>query len=390
MEEKNDSRTESYDYFDHLTERSVEELLTFRIRDSGKLIAGLYCVYAPGELIRAADIIPVGLCGKKETPIQHAEKVLPSSLCPLIKSSYGYAATDTCPFFALSDFIIGETTCDGKKKMYEFLGRLKSLYLIQLPYDQEGKGARAFWKSEMERFCDFLFEKSGTAVTEKQLAHQIRVHNRMRRELKLIWELAADSRSPLNSLQIMTILEGKSFVVDMEEYIGKLRTLRTELEEIISSNSIQPDSAPCRILLTGCPIGKGCEKVLNLVEEAGASVVCMENCTGMKSISTEVKETGDPFQSIADRYLDIPCSCMTPNTKRMDSIRILARDFNVQGVIDMTWQFCHTYNIESEVLEEEVQRDLELPFLHLETDYSPSDTEQLRTRIEAFLEIVSK
>ena len=150
------------------------------------------------------------------------------------------------------------------------------------------------------------------------------------------------------------------------------------------------DSAPCRILLTGCPVGKGCEKVLQLVEEAGASVVCMENCTGMKSILTPVEESGNPLQAIADRYLNIPCSCMTPNTRRMDSIRRLAHDFNVQGVIDMTWQFCHTYNIESEILEQEVRSALGLPFLHLETDYSPSDTEQLRTRIEAFIEIASK
>ena len=81
---------------------------------------------------------------------------------------------------------------------------------------------------------------------------------------------------------------------------------------------------------------------------------------------------------------------MTPNRRRLDSIRGLAGDFNVQGVLDMTWQFCHTYNVESEILEQEVQDRLELPFLHLETDYSHSDTEQLRTRIEAFLEIASK
>ena len=135
----------SYNYFDLLAEHSLTDLEA--CRDAGKLVAGIYCIYAPTELIRAADAIPVGLCGKKEAPIPHAEKVLPSSLCPLIKSSYGYAASDTCPFFDLSDFVVGETTCDGKKKMYEFLGRLKPLYLMHLPYDQETRGARAFWKS---------------------------------------------------------------------------------------------------------------------------------------------------------------------------------------------------------------------------------------------------
>ncbi len=379
---------ESYKYFESVSERSIADMESWQ--DAGNLIAGIYCIYAPGELIRAAGIVPVGLCGKKEAPIAHAEKVLPSTLCPLIKSSYGYAASDTCPFFDVSDFVVGETTCDGKKKMYEFLGRLKPLYLMHLPYDQETEGARAFWESELKRFSDFLHKQSGVAPTAQRLANQIRIHNLMRREMKEVVTLAADPRSHLNSLQIMTILETKSFVVDLEGYAGKLTELRIELEEMVNRTPVPQGPIPCRVLLTGCPVGKGCDKVVQLIEEAGAAVVCMENCTGMKSILTPVEENGDPFRSIVDRYLNIPCSCMTPNSKRMDSIRSLARDFRVQGVIDMTWQFCHTYNIESEIIEQEVQETLELPFLHLETDYSSSDTEQLRTRIEAFLEIASK
>ena len=278
---------ESYYYFDTLAERSIADLEAWQ--EAGNLIAGIYCIYAPGELIRAAGIVPVGLCGKKEAPIAHAEKVLPSTLCPLIKSSYGYAASDTCPFFDVSDFVVGETTCDGKKKMYEFLGRLKPLYLMHLPYDQESRGARAFWDSELERFSAFLFEQSGVAPTEERLAHEIRLNNRMRRELKQVVTLAADPRTPLSSLQIMTILETKSFVVDPEAYVGRLRALRIELEDMVSRNPMPHNSIPTRVLLTGCPVGKGCHKVLQLIEEAGATVVCMENCTGMKSILTLVE-----------------------------------------------------------------------------------------------------
>ena len=121
------------EYFQRFGEQSLLQL--DEVSRSGRKVVGIYCTFAPAELVWAAGAIPVGLCGKKEAPIAEAEKTLPVNLCPLIKSSYGYAVTDTCPFFAASDFLIGETTCDGKKKMFELLGRIKPLFLLQLPYD---------------------------------------------------------------------------------------------------------------------------------------------------------------------------------------------------------------------------------------------------------------
>lgn len=379
---------ESFAYFDRLPERAIGTLED--CRENGQLIVGIYCIYAPLELIRAAGAIPVGLCGKKEEPIQYAEKDLPANLCPLIKSSYGYAVSDTCPFFSLTDLVVGETTCDGKKKMYEFLGQIKPVYLMHLPYAQDSVGSESFWRDEVRRFADFLFQKTGFEPTEDKIRSQIRLHNTMRRELQRVVSLAADPRSPLTGLQMMRLLESKSFVVDIEAYTNKLSSLNAELEEIIAETPHPHNIAPSRILLTGCPIGKGSEKVLRLVEEAGASVVCMENCTGMKSIVLSVPENGDPMSALAKRYLSIPCSCMTPNKGRFESIRRLAEDFKIDGIIDMTWQFCHTYHIESQMIEREVRNILSIPFLHLATDYTTSDTEQLRTRIEAFLEIATK
>lgn len=114
----------------------------------------------------------------------------------------------------------------------------------------------------------------------------------------------------------------------------------------------------------------------------------MENCTGMKNLFTSPVQDQDPLTILAERYLSIPCSCMTPNQGRLDAIRQLSMEFSVHAVIDLNWLFCHTYNVESKVIEEYVSQELRLPCLHLETDYSSSDYEQLRTRIEAFLEMI--
>ncbi len=170
------------------------------------------------------------------------------------------------------------------------------------------------------------------------------------------------------------------------QYLTRLTELRRDLEAHLAKPGL-PERTGARILLTGCPVGKGSDKVVRVVEELGARVVCMENCSGLKGMTLPVDETGDPLEAIARRYLQIPCSCMTPNPNRLESIKEMAAAYRADAVMDMTWLGCHTYNAESTILQRFVEGRLGLPFLHVETDYSGFDTEQLRTRIEAFLEI---
>ncbi len=358
-------------------------------KEAGGKVAGVYCLFAPTELVRAAGAIPVSLCGKKEAPIAAAERTLPPNLCPLIKSSYGYAVTDTCPFFAASDFILGETTCDGKKKMFELMRRIKPVHLMHLPYDANEAHALAFWLQEIARLKGFLEVQTGRMVEIEELNRQIRLQNDVK---QLIWRISRYSVSaviPLSGLDMMTVLETKSSCCDLEDYALLLRRLIEELDQLQAAGvSVSAPKAP-RILLTGCPVGKGSEKVLQLIEECGGAVVALENCSGIKAQDLAVEEdTADPLAALSRRYIRTPCSCMTPNEGRLELIDRLVADFRVQGVVDLTWQCCHTYNVEAQVVKERVEQRYHLPFLHVETDYSASDTEQLRTRIEAFLELI--
>jgi benzoyl-CoA reductase/2-hydroxyglutaryl-CoA dehydratase subunit BcrC/BadD/HgdB len=366
------------------SELSIAELDEWK--NKGGKTAGVYCIYAPNELIRAAGIVPVSLCGKKQAPIKDAERELPAGLCPLIKSSYGYAVTDTCPFFSFSDILIAETTCDGKKKMYELMKELKPLHLMHLPHTQEGGAALAYWMEGLRELERFLFECSGIPVTKESLHHQIRQQNEIRKTLWEISILAADRRSPLTAIEMLAVQESKSFCVHPETYLAQLTVLKSELEIFLNQPDL-PDQGGVRILLTGCPVGKGSDKVIRIAQDLGARIVTMENCSGLKGMTLAVDETGDPLESIARRYLKIPCSCMTPNPNRLESIREMADLFKVDTVLDMTWLGCHTYNAESTTIQRFVEDTLQLNFLHIETDYSESDEGQLRTRIEALIEL---
>ena len=104
-----------------------------RVKDykqAGNRLVGFLCSYTPLEIIDAAGAASVALCGTSDEVIPEAEKVLPANLCPLIKSTYGFAYSQKCPFTYFSDMIIGETTCDGKKKMYELLNELKRTHIL--------------------------------------------------------------------------------------------------------------------------------------------------------------------------------------------------------------------------------------------------------------------
>lgn len=381
-----DSLVSALKFFEKFSEHCLAALET--AREAGRPIAGVYCIYAPLEIIRAAGCVPIGLCGKRQDPIQAAEAVLPASLCPLIKSSYGYAKTDTCPYFSAADFIIAETTCDGKKKMYEFLGRIKPLHLMHLPYDPSLDGALHFWSAEAVRLAEFLAAHGGHPVSAERLREEVEIQNSIR---ALMWEILrinAEGPPLLTGMQLLPVLESKGFMVEAQPYMAALRQLRDELREHRQSADASMRDGRPRILLTGTPVGKGSHKVLQLIEESGGVVVCLDNCSGMKGLDCPVSVDGDLWANVARRYLKIPCACMSPNPGRMETVERLCRDFGIDGIVDLTWQGCHGFNVESRLVDEGAQR-LGLPFLQIETGYSESDTEQIRTRVEAFLEAVS-
>lgn len=372
--------------FTSFSERSIADLDAWQ--QEGRKIAGVYCIYAPDELIRAAGIVPVSLCGKKQAPIKDAERELPASLCPLIKSSYGYAVTDTCPFFRFADILVAETTCDGKKKMYELMGKLKPLHLMQLPHTQKGSAPLQYWLEGLRELERFLTACSGIRVTEERLRQEIVLQNKIRQALRKVCILVADRRSPLSASERLAIQESKSFAVSPERYLARLTALGAELEASLNRPGLPHHDGP-RLLLTGCPVGNGSDKVIKIAESLGARVACMENCSGLKGMTLPVDETGDPYEAIARRYLAVPCTCMTPNPGRPESIREMVETFQADAIVDLTWLGCHTYNAEATTLGRFVEEQLEMPYLHIETDYSESDEEQLRTRIEAFIELVA-
>lgn len=374
--------------FDRITTAFEKNALAIQeAKAEGKKVVGQYCLYSPSEIAVAAGAIPVSLCGTRNDSIPAAEEILPRALCPLIKSSFGFALKDSCPYLVASDVVVADTTCDGKKKMYELLSEYKPVFLLQLPQVQNEE-ALSYWRHQFELLIDYLEKEFQVSITDEKLREAVRVMNRERLALKAVMDLARRKPSPITGMEALEIAFKTSFFPDKEKGISMMLDLAEETGRKADAGESCFSADTPRILLTGVPIGMGSHKVVRLIEECGGNVVCLDNCSGYKKTRVMMAEDGDPLTEMARRYLDVPCSIMSPNPRRYEAIRELAADFSVDAVVDLTWQGCQTYAVESWSLKKFVQDELRLPFLQIETDYSETDTEQVKVRIEAFIEML--
>ena len=373
--------------FEEFAEQRKNSFLAVKqLKDKGIPVVGAYCTYFPQEIAHAMGAATVGLCSTSDETIAVAERDLPKNLCPLIKSSYGFAKTDKCPFFYFSDVVVGETTCDGKKKMYEYMSEFKDVFLMELPNSQS-ENALALWKAEVIRFKEYLEKKFDVTITEDDIREAVRKENKVRTSLKKLYQVMRRDPAPITGHDLFKVLYGSTFKFDRSVIPEEVEALVDKIEKEYEAGTMQ-EKKP-RILVTGCPIGGATEKVIKAIDDNGGIVVTYEHCSRAKSTDKLVDEDNpDIYDALARRYLNIGCSVMTPNPNRLTLLGELIDEYKVEGVVEMTLQACHTYNVESLAIRRFVNEKKKIPYLSVETDYSQADIGQLNTRITAFIEML--
>ena len=356
-------------------------------KEDGRPLIGQFCTFMPHELAIAMDAATVSLCSTSDETIIDAEQELPKNLCPLIKSSYGFGKTDKCPFFHFSDLVVGESTCDGKKKMYEIMKEFKPMYVMQLPNNPTGEDSLALWKAEIIKFKEFLEEFFKVEITEDKIREAIKIRNEERQALKDLFAVQKQDPPMATGYDIFKVLYGTQFKFHKEDSIKNLKEAVERIKEEYKDEAKRLPKKH-RILLTGCPIGGVTEKVIEAIENNGAYIVYYENCTGGKAIEELVDENNpDVYDAMARKYINIGCSVMSPNPRRHEHIKQIIKEYKVGGVVDMILSACHTYNVETYAIKK-TSTEAGVPYIAVETDYSTSDSGQLNTRIAAFLEML--
>jgi benzoyl-CoA reductase/2-hydroxyglutaryl-CoA dehydratase subunit BcrC/BadD/HgdB len=386
------NRPEGMKYFDFV----MSEVHGLRIKElmdekaAGRKVIGSYCVFVPEEIVKAADSTLVGLCAGADFATDEVEKILPRNTCALIKSTFGFKLGRVCPYIEASDMIVGENTCDGKKKSYESLKKLvPNLYVLDLPQVKSADG-RALLKAEFIHFKEAIEELTGVTIDLKRLKKGIKIVNEKRKAIHRLSNLRKAIPTPISGLDAL-LANQVFFYDDPVRFTESVNKICDELEERIKNKvGVVPTSTP-RLLISGCPMAVPNWKLPWIIETSGAIIVGEESCVGERGTRNLTDPDGitmdDLMEAIVDRYFQIDCAIFTPNPDRVNHIVEMYDKYHADGVIHYSLQFCQPYLIESIPIEKIIE-EKNIPFLRIETDYSQQDIEQLRTRIEAFIEIL--
>lgn len=299
------------------------------------------------------------------------------------------AFSQTCPYGPLKDAVVGETTCDAKKKAWDLLG----FDVLEVP-QKKNPIDRQLWLEEVLAFKRKMEDMSGNTITADRLSESIALVNRKRRALQRINAFRKHPQPPISGLDALLVSQ-VALNQDIQGFIADAEALAEELEERVEKGiSAYPESfSGKRVMLAGTPSPRGSAKVHHIVERSGLMIVVDESCTGTRyyrDLTDEHRSGLDAMiEAVADRYFAIDCACFSPNDERLRNLKELAREYRVDGVIQNILQYCHGYNIEARRVEE-VFNEIGIPSLKIVTDFSQEDAGQIRTRVEAFAELLEE
>jgi len=361
----------------------VAEVIGYR-KAGGKSI-GSFCIYLPDEISMAAGVLNIPLCGGSGFSVNYADKILPRDICPLVRSTFGMALSGTCPYKTLKDCVVGETTCDAKKKTWDLL----NFRVLEVP-QKKNDIDRNLWLAEVKDFAGQMEALSGRTITASSLRAGIRKQNRKRNVLNAINDFRKLTEPPISGLDALLVSQ-VALNMDIDTFLETGKALLEELEDRAVKGISAYQEPGVRVLMAGTPSPMGYAKVHAAAEMSGLRVVIDESCTGLRysrnNVPEDIETVDGMMQAIADRYFDIDCACFTPNTERRENLREMVNGFRVEAVVHNILQYCHGFNVEAGVMDK-VLLEMNVPSMKIVSDYSQEDFEQIRIRMESFKGIV--
>lgn len=390
-----ENRPKGMEYFDwFMSEIHGERIAEInRLKEQKKPAVGTFCIFVPEEIVVGAGGTCYGLCGGANMTIPEAETELPRNICPLIKSAFGFKLQRTCPYTQSADFIYGETTCEAKKKTWEILDKHHPVHVMSIPHMKRDKDLN-MWQGEIVEFKEHIEEVIGRKLTLDEIKDGVRIINEKRSALLRLDKLRGmyPEVIPISGKDALLITQ-ISFMDDPVRFTKKLNELCDELEQRIrDKTSVCKEDTP-RLMVLGTPFALPNWKLHSSVESCGGVIINEESCIGHRYYKdnidiSNVDSEEKMMEKLMQRYSKVDCACFTPNVPRVEKILKMYKDRQADGVIYYTLSFCHTYNVESHLVLEALEKE-GIPCLKIESDYSSEDMGQIKTRVEAFLESIS-
>lgn len=365
-------------------------------KKEGKKVIGYFCPHVPEELILAGGMLPIRLAfGGELEPVSAGEDFLKSYSCPFARSCLGYRKLSENSYYSAVDAICVAYTCDSMRRIQEYWEKYFGIPTFSLGLPQSHDRFRSkpyaieYFKNELNQLRRKLADFSGNTIKDKDIRKAIVLCNKIRERLWLLYEYPQSKQPPIEWRNVLDITHA-GFLMERTDFLNELIKINQDLQK----NKMEerpPDTRP-RIMIAGSIVGIGDHKVLDIIRQAGANIVADSTCTGSMFSRKRVTMSGiigSPIDGLAERYLyNIPCPFMTDLPKRLNRITRIARDYSVQGLVYYNLKYCDIWRAEFKSIKDTLYKQLSVPSLLIETDYSPTDVGTIRTKVEAFLEMI--
>jgi benzoyl-CoA reductase/2-hydroxyglutaryl-CoA dehydratase subunit BcrC/BadD/HgdB len=398
MKKTSQNRPEAMQYFDEISNFFGQREKEIQVaKENGKKVIGYFCMFAPTELILAADAIPVRVNSGWYDAAKLGDRIVPVEVCPIIRSTIGAKMISSSPYLELSDALISVTTCDGMTKLGEILSDSKPVWTMPIPRVKDSAQAMRFWREELLTVKGQIEALTGNKITGKKLKAAIELTQKATKAFRRLQEIRKGA--PVIMGRDAMLVNQTYMWDDITRWTEKTEALCDELEKMArEKNWACPPDTP-RVMITGTPmIWPDNWKVPTLIEEAKPQGVLIadELCSSERllydPVGVDEWSMDDMFKAISERYLMAStCPCFTSKDGNEDRINWLltkVKDWNINGVIYYVVRGCMLYAMEYTRVKR-VLDHLNIPMYYLDTDYTREDVGQLKTRVEAFLEMLT-
>jgi benzoyl-CoA reductase/2-hydroxyglutaryl-CoA dehydratase subunit BcrC/BadD/HgdB len=379
----------SLNYFCDLASQILHPPALKKARDEGRKVIGYYCAMVPLELIAAFDAVPVRLCAGLPEDRPHG---LPRDCCPVVRSSCGLVGIGKASLWSEIEAVIVPSVCDWKTQFAEIIAGHFPTLTLPIAFKKREASARRERLENVSKLLQFLAEVTGQEFSRDRLFRSIQTYQKANYATRQLADLMLSDCPPFRGSDLLLVMN-VSFYDDISSWTEAAMRLVADAEKGEGIGADCSKRSP-RILLTGAPIIWPNWKLPEIIEDAGATIVAEELCSGARvfydPVRIDERTTDDMLQAIAERYsLACTCPCFVPNDDRVYRNVALARRYRVDGVIYHNLRTCYLYHMECGILRKRFQ-ELETPFLEIETDHSLEDREQVAVRVEPFVEMLRR
>lgn len=353
-------------------------------KEGGGKILGTFCSYVPEELVIAAGMIPFRMRAVGSTKTTLGDTWFSSFNCSYTRHLFDLALEGKFKFL---DGLVFMNACDHIRRMYDnwkaALNYPALVHFVAVPHKKEN-GAIGWYRDELALFKKALEEHLKIDISDDALRQAISTSNRVRRQLKKIYDMRLDDTPPITGAETLSVIMAGT-ALPKEQFLKML----DELIDEITGRKVYSDDAPRLMIQSGC-----LEEIehLELIEGQGAALVDDSLCFGRRYFDTEVDEDSeDPLDALAERYMNhLSCPRICDDFKnRIEFLKNSIRQSRLDGLIVERLKFCDLWGGEAFILKRESEK-LSLPTLYLERELYAGSEGQLRTRVQAFMERIGK